>query len=173
MLSFALITVSDRGYRRERADENRLIVEDYIRSLGGELVRYDLVPDEFEMIRESLIFCSDALRVNFVLTNGGTGLSPRDVTPEATRAVCDKEIPGIPELMRYEGFKKTKKAALSRQYAGLRGRTVIINLPGTPSGTRDCLEAVAEILPHIAEVQAFLPHPGERAAGEMSPGGAP
>ena len=148
----AIITVSDSCYEGRRVDENKAIIERMVGRIGGRVVFYEIVPDDLEAIKERLIRCADELGVDLVLTNGGTGYSPRDVTPEATREVIEKEVPGIPEAMRFEGFKSTKRAILSRAIAGIRGRTLIINLPGSSRGVRESLEAILDVLPHGLEM---------------------
>lgn len=116
--------------------------------LPGEIVRYEIVPDEPPMIKQKLIEYSDNLKVDLVLTTGGTGFTRRDYTPEATREVIEREVPGIPEAMRFSGFQITKRAMLSRGIAGLRGRTLIINLPGSSRGAKESLESILDELPH-------------------------
>lgn len=144
----AIITVSDSCYEGKRVDENRAAIEEMVSKLGWEVAHYEVVPDDLEAIKRALVKCADELEVDVVFTNGGTGFSPRDVTPEATREVIEKEAPGIAEAMRFEGYKRTKRAILSRGIAGIRGRTLIVNLPGTTRGVRESLEAILEPLPH-------------------------
>jgi molybdopterin adenylyltransferase len=120
-----------------------------IAGIGATVEYYEVIPDEKSLIKEKLIDYST--KVDLVITTGGTGLSPRDVTPEATREVIDKEIPGIPETMRLTGLTKTKRAMLSRAVAGTRGKTLIINLPGSPKAVSEGLEAVMDIIPHAVE----------------------
>ena len=147
----AIITVSDSCYAGRREDENRAVIEEMVGRLGWRVVHYEVVPDDFEAIKAALLRCADELKVDVVFTNGGTGFSPTDVTPEATREVIEKEVPGIPEAMRFEGYKRTRRAILSRGIAGIRGRTLIVNLPGTTRGVRESLEAILEPLPHGLE----------------------
>ena len=118
------------------------------KSIEGETIYYEVIPDDFDMIIEKLIYCADELKAEIIFTDGGTGFSKRDITPEATQKVIEKLIPGIPEAMRFVGFTSTKKAVLSRSIAGLRGDTLIINLPGSSRGVKESLEAVIDILPH-------------------------
>jgi len=113
---------------------------------------YDIVPDEIHALKEKLLHYCDSLAVNVVITTGGTGFSGRDVTPEATLQVIEKNIPGLPELMRAEGLKKTKKAVLSRGICGIRRNTLILNLPGSPKAVRESLEAVLDLIPHSLEM---------------------
>lgn len=147
----AIITVSDSCYEGRRVDENREIIEGMVGGLGWRVEHYEVVPDDKEAIKGALLRCADEFKVDIVFTNGGTGFSPRDVTPEATKEVIEREVPGIPEAMRFEGYKRTKRAILSRGIAGIRGRTLIVNLPGTRRGVRESLEAVLEPLPHGLE----------------------
>jgi len=111
-------------------------------------VKYEIIPDDLKMIKERIIYCCDNLKVGLVLTNGGTGFTKRDLTPEATREVIEREVPGIPEAMRVECLKLTKRAMLSRAVAGIRGKTLIVNLPGSVKGAQESLEAILEGLPH-------------------------
>ena len=111
-----------------------------------------MIPDEFEIIRQRLILHSDSQEVDLIVTTGGTGLAPRDVTPEATAAVIEKTVPGMAELMRLEGIKQNPRAALSRAVVGVRNRTLIINLPGSVKGVRESLSALSSVLGHALEV---------------------
>lgn len=148
MITVAVLTLSDRGSKGERQDISGPAIADIMKDIA--VVKYcDILPDERDLIKERLIFYSG--RVDLVLTTGGTGLSPRDVTPEATLDVIEKIVPGIAEAMRLEGLKKTKNAMLSRAVAGVRGETLIINLPGSPRAVRENLETILEILPHAIE----------------------
>ncbi|GIV97219.1 MAG: molybdenum cofactor biosynthesis protein [Herpetosiphonaceae bacterium] len=151
MIQFAILTVSDRGARGERAEDlSARAIRACMARLDAEEVAYQVVPDEIEAIERALIDWADA-GVPLVLTTGGTGLAPRDVTPEATRHVIEREVPGIPEAMRAASLSKTPFAMLSRMVAGTRGRTLIINLPGSPKGVRENLEVVLAALPHALE----------------------
>jgi molybdopterin adenylyltransferase len=148
VITVAVLTLSDRGSKGERQDISGPAIADIMKDIA--VVKYcDILPDERDLIKERLIFYSG--RVDLVLTTGGTGLSPRDVTPEATLDVIEKIVPGIAEAMRLEGLKKTKNAMLSRAVAGVRGETLIINLPGSPRAVRENLETILEILPHAIE----------------------
>lgn len=118
----------------------------------GEVVSGHVVPDEPEILKELMIKLSDVEKVDLILTTGGTGLSPRDNTPEATLAVIDREVPGLAEAMRLESLKKTSRAMLSRAVAGVRRQTLIINLPGSTKGVRECLEVILPVLPHGLEI---------------------
>jgi|YelNatPaOPRAMG01_1025707.scaffolds.fasta_scaffold00381_44 molybdenum cofactor synthesis domain-containing protein len=152
-LIFALITVSDRSFRGEREDLTGPELRKYLEEMGARVSQMLIVPDEKEIIKAKLIeLCDQAESPEIILTAGGTGLSPRDVTPEATREVLEKEIPGIAEAMRAKSLKITPTAMLSRAVAGLRKKTLIINLPGSPKAARENLEAVAPALPHALEI---------------------
>lgn len=148
----AVLTVSDRSARGEREDEGGPLVERMVAGAGGEVVARAVVADERDHIEAKLRQWSNSGEVDVILTTGGTGLGPRDVTPEATLAVLDKEAPGLAEAMRAAGLRHTPFAALSRQVAGIRSRTLILNLPGSPKAAAECLEAVLEVLPHAAEM---------------------
>ncbi|HLD82547.1 MAG TPA: MogA/MoaB family molybdenum cofactor biosynthesis protein [Candidatus Omnitrophota bacterium] len=144
----AVLTISDKCSTGQREDRSGKIVQELIRGLPAEVVKYDVIPDEPDMIKERLIDYCDNLKVDLVLTNGGTGFTVRDFTPEATREVIEKEAPGIPEAMRVTCLKSTKRAMLSRAIAGIRNKTLIVNLPGSSQGAKESLEAILETLPH-------------------------
>ncbi len=152
MISFGILTISDKGSRGERYDGSGSAIQDRVSILGGRVVRYDIVPDEVDIIRRRLIEWADAGDVDVVLTTGGTGLGPRDVTPEATTPILDKLVPGIAEAMRLETFGKTPTAILSRAVSGIRKKCLIINLPGSPNGVRECLEVVIPAITHAVEI---------------------
>ncbi len=152
MIRVGILTVSDRSARGERVDQTQLVLRERLDPKTFEVVAYEVVPDEPAQIRRVLRMWADKDRLDLVLTNGGTGLAPRDHTPEATREVLDKEAPGLTELMRLEGLKKTPLAALSRGVAGVRGSTLILNLPGSPKGAAESLEAVLAVIPHAVEL---------------------
>ena len=151
MFTVGILTVSDKGSRGEREDESGSVVRDLLSGIGAQVTQYQIVPDEKEAISGKLIEWADTVRVDLILTNGGTGLSPRDVTPEATLAVVEKLAPGFSEAMRLESLKKTPMGMLSRGVSGTRGKTLIINLPGSPRAVRECLEAILPALPHAIE----------------------
>jgi len=149
MISVAVLTMSDKGAKGERKDVSGPLIADILKPIGANLKSYEILPDEKGLIKKKLIeYCG---KVDLILTTGGTGLTPRDVTPDATLEVIDREISGITELMRSEGFKKTKRAALSRAVAGIRGNTLIINLPGSPKAVRENLEIIIDVIPHAVE----------------------
>lgn len=151
-IEIAVLTSSDRCSRGEAEDVSGKLVGEMVKAIGGRVAAYDITPDEIPAIKEKLLHYCDALKVNLVITTGGTGFSGRDVTPEATAQVIERNIPGLPELMRAEGLKKTKKAALSRGICGIRGNTIILNLPGSPKAVKENLEAVLDLIPHSLEM---------------------
>ena len=144
----AVITISDKGARGERADTSGPALCAMLEGAGYEVSYKNIIPDEAELIKAELIKCADVLRVGLVLTTGGTGFSPRDVTPEATLAVIERETRGIPEAMRAESRKITPRGCLSRAASGIRGRTLIVNLPGSEKAARENLAAVLGALGH-------------------------
>ncbi len=148
-----VLTVSDRSARGEREDKSGPLLAELVKErLGAEVVRMDVVPDEREEIAAVLKDWADRLRLDLVLTTGGTGFAPRDVTPEATRDVIEKEAPGLAEAMRAESLKVSPHAMLSRGVAGIRGNTLIVNLPGSPKAVRENLEVILPVLPHAVEL---------------------
>ena len=148
----AVITVSDKGFRGERVDTRGPNLCEILKDRGFEVVYSALVPDESERIQAELRKCADALGIALVLTTGGTGFSPRDITPEATLAVVERLAPGIPEAMRAESMKITPKGCLSRSVAGIRGRTLIINLPGSRKASAENILAVIDPVQHGLEI---------------------
>lgn len=148
----AVITVSDKGFRGERIDTSGPAIGGILREKGWNVVYTAIVPDEREQIQAELVKCADTLGVNLVLTTGGTGFSPRDITPEATLEVIERRTPGIPEAMRSESFRITPKGCLSRAEAGIRARTLIVNLPGSEKAARENLQAVLAPVEHGVEM---------------------
>lgn len=144
----AVITVSDKGSRGERADTSGPMLKALLAAHGYDVIYTTILPDEYELIRGELIKCADEMHIALVLTTGGTGFSPRDITPEATEAVIERRTPGIPELMRAESMKITPRGCLSRSTAGIRKRSLIINLPGSEKAARENLEAVIDSVQH-------------------------
>lgn len=150
----AVLTISDKGSRGERADESGPMLCALLAQHGFEVVYTCIIPDEMDQIQAELIRCCDERRVSLALTTGGTGFSPRDVTPEATLAVVERETRGIPEAMRAMSLQITPRACLSRSAAGIRGRTLVINLPGSPKAARENLLAVVEPIQHGLDMLA-------------------
>jgi molybdenum cofactor synthesis domain-containing protein len=148
MMKVAIITCSDRCSQGKAEDKSGPLMADLILELKAETVKYIVIPDEQKIIEEHLQKFCDELKVDLILTSGGTGLGSRDVTPEATQNVAHKIIPGISELMRAEGLKQTKFAVLSRGICALRNKTLIINLPGSPKGVQESLQPIFEIIKH-------------------------
>lgn len=150
----AVITVSDKGYRGERVDTSGPAICAIARENGFDVVHTAIVPDEKDMIQAELIHCADELKISLVLTTGGTGFSPRDITPEATLAVVERETRGIPEAMRAESLRITPRGCLSRSAAGIRGRTLIVNLPGSEKAAKENLLGVIGALDHGLDMLA-------------------
>jgi molybdenum cofactor synthesis domain-containing protein len=152
MLHCAVLTISDKGFSGEREDKSGPALKGMLRERGFGVPVLEVVPDEKPIIEGRLRELSDRGGIDLVLTTGGTGPAPRDVTPEATLAVIEREMPGIAELLRTESFKKTPHGVLSRGRAGIRGKTLIINFPGSPKAVRECLEILDPVLPHALEL---------------------
>jgi molybdenum cofactor synthesis domain-containing protein len=152
MIEVGILTISDKGARGEREDQSGKVIEEIVKKIEGEVKYYRIIPDEKEIIQDELIKAVDKLHLDLILTTGGTGLGKRDVTPEATLAVIEKEVPGISEIIRSESFKKTNRAILSRGVAGIRKKSLIINLPGSPKGVKESLEIILKALPHGIEI---------------------
>jgi len=145
----AILTASDKGYKGEREDTSAQVIRELVEEeLGGEIVDYRIVPDEQDEITAALIEMTDYYQADLVLTTGGTGLGPRDLTPEATQRIIDRDVPGIAEAMRLGSMQKTRRAMLSRGICGIRGQSLIINLPGSPKGVHESLMAIMDQLPH-------------------------
>ena len=156
-VSVGILTVSDRSSRNERLDVSGPALVKVIAAQGWEIKVTGIVPYEIDQIKEVLIDWADEFGLDLILTTGGTGFAPRDVTPEATRQVIHKEAPGLAEVMRSSGLKKTQHAMLSRSIAGIRGQSLIINLPGNPTAAVENLEIVLPVLPHA--IQLLQEHP--------------
>jgi len=151
-ITAAVVTVSDSSSRGEREDRSGPAVSQFLEKLHFKVVAREIVPDDSIQIQNLLIRLSREVRL--IVTTGGTGIAPRDETPEATIAVCDRLLPGVAELMRAEGMRKTPFAVLSRGVCGVRGRALILNLPGSPKGAVESLESVAALMPHALDLLA-------------------
>jgi len=148
MFKVAILTLSDKGSKGEREDASGPLIREMIKDLPAEIIHYEIIPDEKKKIVDALKKCADQLKADLILTTGGTGLSPRDVTPDATLEVIDKQVPGFAEAMRAESLKKTPHAMISRAIVGIRGSCLIVNLPGSPKGVRENLSVILPALPH-------------------------
>ncbi|MFH1593820.1 MAG: MogA/MoaB family molybdenum cofactor biosynthesis protein [Candidatus Omnitrophota bacterium] len=149
MYKVVVLTISDKCSKGERRDGTGPAVQEMLlKNHSYELVKYEVIPDEPAIIKERLIYHCDVLKADLILTNGGTGFTERDVTPEATRDVLEREVPGIPEAMRVLNLSKTKRAMLSRGIAGIRAKTLIVNLPGSQKGAIESLEPVLDTIGH-------------------------
>lgn len=151
-IRFGILTLSDRSSRGERVDSSGPVLAALIEAEGWSVARQSLLPDEDSAIREILIEWSDGGEVDVILTTGGTGFSPRDVTPEATRAVIEREAPGLSEAMRAASLRITPHAMLSRILAGIRNKTLIVNLPGSPKGAVENLQVILPVIPHAVQL---------------------
>ncbi|MCL5291964.1 MAG: MogA/MoaB family molybdenum cofactor biosynthesis protein [Actinobacteria bacterium] len=151
-MRIAIITVSDKGSRGERADTAGPAIREIMEAKGAEAVSYEIVPDEREVIEDRLRKLADECAADIIFTTGGTGFSPRDATPEATLAVIEREAPGIPEAMRAASLTITPHAMLSRAVAGIRKRTLIVNMPGSEKAVRESLAVIIPALPHAVEI---------------------
>ena len=147
-----ILVLSDAASRGERPDQSGAAVRELLEANGWQVAAIEILPDELSVIRQRLEALTDADDCDIVVTAGGTGVAPRDVTPEATRAVIEKEIPGLPEVMRAEGTKKTRRAALSRGIVGVRKGKLIVNLPGSPRGAHESMESIVDLLPHVVDL---------------------
>ena len=152
MFNLGILTISDKGWQGQRYDESGKAIRDSLSLLDNRVVKYEVIPDEMDIIANKLTEWADGGNVDIILTTGGTGLSPRDVTPEATLSIVDKVVPGFTEAMRTKAFNATPFAILSRAVAGVRGKCLIINLPGSPKAVRECLEIVSPAIPHAVEI---------------------
>jgi molybdenum cofactor synthesis domain-containing protein len=148
----AVMTMSDLGARGQREDTSGDRIVAFLPTIGAELAERVLIPDDGEQIRSNLVRFADDLKLDLVLTTGGTGIAPRDNTPDATASVVDYQVPGIAEAMRAMSVQKTPFGMLSRQVVGVRGGTLIINLPGSPKAVAECLEVLQPVLPHAVDL---------------------
>jgi len=151
-MRFGILTLSDRSARGEREDASGPALALQIRAENGSVIRQQILPDDESTVRATLIEWADSDEFDIILTTGSTGFSPRDIAPEATSSVIQKEAPGLAEAMRLESLKKTQHAMLSRAVAGIRGQTLIINLPGSPKGAVENLQTIFPVLPHAVQL---------------------
>ncbi|HLG29744.1 MAG TPA: molybdopterin adenylyltransferase [Candidatus Brocadiales bacterium] len=150
MIKTAILTISDKGSRGEREDKSGQTIRDMLNSINAEVCAYEIIPDEQDLITQRLRVLVE--KADLILTTGGTGVGPRDVTPEATRVVIEKELPGFGEAMRMAGFKITPRAIGSRAIAGICKQTLIINLPGSPKSVSECLGTIIQTIPHTIDL---------------------
>ena len=161
-IRFGILTLSDRSSRNERADVSGPALADLILAQNWSITKQAILPDDESAIRAILTEWADSGNFDIILTTGGTGFAPRDITPEATKAVIQRDAPGLTEIMRSESLKKTSHAMLSRAVAGIRGRTLIVNLPGSPKGAVENLQTIMPVLPHA--VQLLRDDPGSESS---------
>ena len=152
ILRFGVLTISDRSARGERIDASGPVLAEQVRLQGWSVVRSAIIPDEMNIIQDTLAGWSDSGEMDVILTSGGTGFSPRDVTPEATRAILEREAPGLAEAMRSASLRVTPHAMLSRAVAGMRGKVLIINLPGSPKAVQESFAVIVTVLPHAVQL---------------------
>lgn len=157
-INAVVITVSDACSRGERKDESGAALVELLREIGARIVATEIVPDDLEPLADKLRHYADLPDINLVMTTGGTGVAPRDNTPEATRAAIQREAPGLAEAMRIETLKQTPMSMISRGVCGLRSDALIINLPGSPAGVRACFAVIKPVLPHAIALLAGKPH---------------
>ena len=152
MIKVGILTASDKGHKGEREDLSGKVIKDRVVEISGQVCEYIIVPDERNIISAALIRMADDLQLDLILTTGGTGFSPRDITPEATKDVIEREASGIPEAMRAKSMEITNRAMLSRAIAGIRGKTLIINMPGSPKAVNESLDVILPVLTHAIEI---------------------
>ena len=158
MKRVAIITSSDSGYRGEKEDVSGKVIREIVEANDYQVVHMVILPDELKLLSDAMLEIADQNRADLILTTGGTGFSPRDCMPEATRDIIEREVPGIPEAMRTYSAQYTKRAMLSRAVAGIRKSTLIINLPGSPKAVRECLEFIITELGHGIEILTGQAH---------------
>jgi molybdenum cofactor synthesis domain-containing protein len=151
MIKAAILTMSDKGSKGERVDVSADVIKELLEKIPAEFIKYVIIPDEKELIIDALKELCDNLKADLIITTGGTGVGPRDVTPEATKEVIDREVPGMAEAMRHESLKMTPHAMISRAVVGMRGKTLIINLPGSPKAVRENFSVVIPAIKHAVE----------------------
>ncbi len=152
MLNLGILTISDKGWSGQRQDKSSQVIKDSLSPLGSHVVKYEIIPDERDVIASKLAEWADEGSIDVILTTGGTGLGQRDVTPEATLSIVDRVVPGFAEAMRAETLNKTPMSMLSRAVAGVKGKCLIINLPGSPKAVKECLEVILPAIPHAVEI---------------------
>jgi molybdopterin adenylyltransferase len=152
MLNLGIITISDKVWQGQRSDKSNQAIRDSLSRVNSQVVKYEVIPDELDIIASKLAQWADEGSMDVILTSGGTGLGPRDVTPEATLSVVDKVVPGLGEMMRVQTFSATPFSMLSRAVAGVRKKCLIINLPGNPKAVGECLEVILPAIPHAVEI---------------------
>ena len=152
MLNVGVLTISDKGAQGQRVDESGKIIRNSFSPPDNQIIKYEVIPDEMDVISRKLTEWADGGNVDVIITTGGTGLAQRDVTPEATLSVTDKVVPGFAEAMRIKTLDKTPMAMLSRAMAGVRRKCLIINLPGSPRAVGECLEVILPVIPHAVEI---------------------
>lgn len=151
MFSVGILTISDKGAAGLREDGSGHLLHELVATFPAKVAAYEIVPDEKDAIRKALLLFADKVKVDLILTTGGTGISPRDLTPGVTEDVIDTLIPGIGEIMRVEGYRLNPRAVISRGIAGLRGQTLIVNFPGSPRAVRENFDILFAVLPHAIE----------------------
>lgn len=154
----AVLTVSDRCSRGEQEDKSGPALVELLQGIGAEITAADIISDDLEPLADRLRLYAERLDVDIIMTTGGTGVAPRDNTPEATRRVIEREVPGLAEAMRAETWKRVPTAMISRGVCGIRGGALIINLPGSPAGVRECFDVIKSVLPHAVALLRGAPH---------------
>jgi len=152
MINIGILTISDKGSKGQRLDKSGEAVREGVSLIDSTVVKYEIIPDEKDIIAATLGDWADSGKMDVILTTGGTGLSKRDVTPEATLSVIERSVPGIAEAMRAKSLEKTPMAMLSRAVAGQRRQCLVINLPGSPKAVRECLDVIIPAIPHAVEI---------------------
>jgi len=152
MIRIGIITASDKGFKGEREDKSAAVIKTMVERIDGQVKAYEVLPDEKELLKDKLIEYCEQRNLDLIFTTGGTGFSPRDVTPDATLEVIERQAPGLAEAMRAESIKITPYGMLSREVAGIRGKILIVNLPGSPKAVRECLQVILPALAHGIEI---------------------